>query len=400
MKRNIIKLSIVPLTLALALVCGSCAKDYGTEIETSDKNVEALKASDKELWAEIERLSAELQQRLNADLQESEQKKRESIMVRMNEIRSSIDSKITEINAIADDSITKKEAELEAMLTRVDGNLESFSTQMAQSLAQLETDINKAKDEGDAETLARLNAMKQKYTKLGQTLNNVQTQKATWESIIKKYENIDYTSTFNDLDARLKELEGFNINTTYDNMQKFLTLFQKAKFEELTHDQVVELNAAMDQIKTLYEKYVEEIDDAERDMADLEDRVDEALNALQDAYTELEDVSDKWEGIDELLAEGEGMMTDVEGMFSEIDDYIEEMDAALNDFASLPDQINEAWDNAQSALDELKDLENSSGTADYVMEIDGVAYDIADLMNEIAEKYPGIFEGETFSNPI
>lgn len=394
------KLAVAPLTLAVALIFGSCAKEYGTEIEQSDKNVEALKASDKELWAEIERQSAELQQKLDHDLQESEQKKREQIMARMNAIRGSIDSKIAEINVIANDSIAKKETQLDAMLTRVDANLDGFRSHMTQSLAQLETDINKAKDEGDAETLARLTAMKTKCNKLEQSLNNVKTQKTAWEAVIKRYEGVDYTSTFNDLDTRLKALESFDINVTYDNMQKFLKAFQKAKFEELTHDQVVELNASMTKIKSLYEEYVDGIDDAESDMADLEDRVTEALDAMQDAYSQLESVSGTWEGIDDLVSQGEDMLADVETMFDEIDDYIIEMDAAINDFVNIPDQIIEAASRIDSAIEEVKALCELSDYADYIMEIDGVAYDIADRMNEIAAKMPWIFEGETFTNPL
>lgn len=389
--KKILTLALLGTTMLLA---SSCAKEYADEIATSDKNVADLKQTDIELRKMIETGFATLNQQLNQALSDTEKEKRAAIKKKVEEWTLHMNDMITRMETLTNDEIKKLTKKLDAQVAAIEGKIENFQKHNNDQMDKMEKAIQKAKEDGDKATLAKLEGLKKRLKDADANMDALHQKMDTWQGKLNTIASKDYSATYTELLTRIQALNDIDMERRYQNMQNMLKALTISQYEALTREDLNTINGFIRRISRLYSDIYQRHDDIE---SDLENWASTAENECGD----LESLTNDLSGID---------LHEVEEVFNEYEGY----DEKVSDVETWADNFLNFIDEVQSAVDEVESkIDEASGVADeieqmaanlevgelheYYDQIDQIGSDLADAMNqkiqELADAYPHAWGG-------
>ena len=219
---NYKKILNLSLLCAMMLLNGSCAKDYADEMATSDKNVAALKQTDIELRKLIQTGLATLNTQINAALSKTETEKRTAIKAKVEQWNTHMNEMIARMKTLTDKKIKEQTQRLNAQVTAIEGKIAAFEQNNKKQIEKLEADIRKAKEQGDAATLAKLQELKKRMKDADANMDAFNLKVDTWQGKLNSIASKNYSATYTELQARIQALEDIDMEKRYRNMQAML----------------------------------------------------------------------------------------------------------------------------------------------------------------------------------
>lgn len=392
--KKILTLALLGTTMLLA---SSCAKEYADEIATSDKNVADLKQTDIELRKMIETGFATLNQQLNQALSDTEKEKRAAIKKKVEEWTLHMNDMITRMETLTNDEIKKLTKKLDAQVAAIEGKIENFQKHNNDQMDKMEKAIQKAKEDGDKATLAKLEGLKKRLKDADAAMDALNQKVDTWQDKLNSIASKDYSATYTELQTRIQALNDIDMEKRYENMQTMLKALTISQYEELTHDDLQTINGFISRINHLYNNVYKQYDNIESDLDNWETRAESECDDLETAMNDLESIDlesieqlfDSYDGYDEKVNDMENWANEIQNFIDEVQSGADEVDEKLNDTVSAVEEIDQIGPNMN--VDE--DIFQSNEV------INEIGAQLADDMNaklqELSDKYPHAWGGTT-----
>lgn len=391
--KKIIQLSLL---CAMMLLTGSCAKDYADEIATSDKNVADLKQADIELRKLIQTGIATLNEQITAALNETEKEKRAAIKAKVEQWTKNMDAMVKRMETLTDEEIQKQTQKLNAQVTTIEGKIAAFEEHNNKQIAQLEEDIRKAKEQGDAATLAKLEELKNRLKEADESMDALNQKVDKWQGQLNSIAAKDYTATYAAYKKRIEALNDIDMEKRYQNMQAMLKALSISQYETLTHDDLEAINGLINRINNLYKNVYQQYETIDGDLNDWEMKAESECSDLETLASELASID--LDAVEEVFNNYDGYDGKVDDINTWADDFQNFIDEIQNAVQEVDEKVQEAGDLAEEINNDISNLEVVDHS-ETVGAIDSIGQQLADDMNaklqELSDAYPHAWGGST-----
>lgn len=378
------------LLLAIMLSFTSCAQDYADDIMRADKEVADLKAEDirlrKELSDSIVNFRAEILKRFT----DTEGRLNTDIAKEMEQLSQRIQAQTTRHRNFVDSTMKARMNECDEKIKHNRKLLIEIQSKQADLLGLLEARVQKAMNEGDNKTAEQLIIVKAKINAANDYAKKNTDQIAEWKQRLETLHKVDFTNEFKQIDIQIKQLREYNLKQLIADMQVAMDTYAEEKFNELTNEEMTEIN-------TIYQKFLDAqlksyMEDVFTWSNEMEEGVANAQIVHDEVLTSLENLNDDiTTHLEELLSFYEEGSSTLENALSELETACEEM------ISHATECIENGGQMMSDAFTELYSLNEEAHTnLDYWKEeYNSIAHGLGDLRDAIEEwkdNHPWYFE--------
>ena len=389
-------LSISILFTMMLLTC-SCAKDYMDEIAESDKNVVNLKQTDIELRALIETELLALNSKINAALSKSETEKRLAIKNKIEQWTTSMNEMIARMENLSNVKIQEKTQKLNAQLTSINAKIAAFEQHNTQQIAQLEQDIQNARNQADAATLAKLEVLKKRLVDADANMDALNQKMNSWQNKLNTIASKDYSVIYTKYKSRLQQLNNIDMETRYQNMQAMLKALTISEYESLTHNDLKTINGFITRINRIYNQVYKQYDNIDSNLKDWETRAEDECSALDNLTSDLEAID--LDGVEQVIDNYEGYddkVNEVESWAQEFENFKADVEGVVNEVESKISEAEEAIEEIDSTIHGIDTNDEDLNAAEIINQWgEQLAEDMNSKLQDLSDRYPNAWGGTT-----
>ena len=350
------------LAAAMLMVAGCGTKD---DINSLKKEIQSLKEADAALWAEMSAAIDKLEKDLTQRIQDTRDRLNKSIDEAVEDLMDLMDSKLQKSQQYLDTELAAKKKLVDTHVSEVKNKTNLAVSTLDQSLDISREMLLDAINKNDKEQEAMLRQLSTRIANVSDDLEEAQKKVKQWQTRLNELHDKGLFDAINKLQSDAQKLQEFSLQGEVNKMEERLKRFADIKMDELTEQQMKEVNKMLSDMYDWYDEMDRMVSEADRIHSDMEgllsDWESNASNLESDLDSYLTDIATSLDDLYSYLDDSYSSASDLESDVIDIESELTELNENLTDYSQRIDAMSDDWDGQHGDLESLlSDLYSAS----------------------------------------
>lgn len=352
------------------------------EIEGLKKDVKSLKEADAALWEEMTAAIDALEKSLMGRIQATKDKLGKTIDEALADLYDLIDEKFGATEKYFESELAAKRADIDKNAAQVKNSSDNAIEKLDIALDYTREQLQEAISKGEQERAALLEKLESEIESMSGQVEDAWVTVDSWKERLDELQDDGLYGQIEKLEKDFKVLQSFDLQENVDMAEERLKKYSSIVLDDLTEDQIKEVDEMLGMIEDYYSEVESFVDDA-ADMADeMESLLSEWQSSADDLYGTVsslaDELTDRLESFSAMIESSYEEAVEKDGEVEDWKNHLESINEDLENFKSMAEAISDDMEGNHSDL-EAKNAD--------IHDTQAYLYDMASDLLEICEQF-------------